>query len=408
MAKKEEKAPKAPRKVDESGDPAQGDVDRVLRDLKNKFNKDKGDGDAIAWNLAIDGDNPTECKEFISTGSTLLDYTISNRRNGGVPVGKITEIAGEESSGKSLICAHLAANVQKQGGFVVYIDTENAYNPDFAQRIGVDNRRVLYMQPGTIENCFEALEQSILSIRGKNTKAMFLIIWDSIAATPCQAEIEGDYDPNSRIGLMAKAMAKGMRKLTDVLGKDRVALVFTNHLKVKIGVMYGDPWTTPGGKAVPYHASVRIRLTSSTKLKDLKTGQVYAIQTSGKAYKTRLGPPHRSCKFQIQFATGIDDIGSWRDALHEVKEISKANGFMIMNNVPGPDVIDEKTGEVTAPVVGELKFRESAWRELVETRSHFRGHILDLLEKHFVVKYDKATPVDHEGEVEVESFEGEE
>ncbi len=391
------------------GEERTADVGQVLRTLKNSFNKDRGELDKVAFDLTAD-ENPTDVREFISTGSTLLDYVISNRRNGGIPVGKITEIQGEESSGKSLLAAHIAANVQRQGGFVVYIDTENAYNPDFAARVGVDNKRLLYLQPGTVEACFEAVEQCITTIRAKNSNALFLIIWDSIAATPPQAEIEGDYDPNSRIGLMAKAMAKGMRKLTNTIGKDRVALVFTNQLKMRPGVMYGDPWVTPGGKAVAYHSSVRIRLESSTKLKDPKTNQVFAIKTNARAVKTRLGPPHRKCTFQIQFATGVDDVNSWRDLLHELKHIEKRGGYMYMHDVPAEELMDPKTGEVLpppVPVEAEIKFRENEWRRIIDERPRLRAHVLSLIDAGMVVKYSSAQPHDVGDDAEVEEFQSE-
>jgi recombination protein RecA len=403
MAKKKEEV------KEETGDKAVN-IDRVLRNLRDSFNKDRGDGDKIAWNLATDDDNPTDTKEFISTGSTLLDYVISNRRDGGVPVGKITEITGEEASGKSLLCGHIAANTQKMGGVVVYIDTENAYSPDFMRRLGVDNSKVLYLQPGTIEKCFEAVEKTITTLREKAPDRLLTIIWDSVAGTPPQAEIEGSYDANSRIGLMAKAMSIGMRKLTDTFGKERVAMVFTNQLKQKLGVMYGDPWTTPGGKALPYHASVRIRLTGSTKLKDPKTDQIFGIQTTGACKKTRLGPPHRTCRFQIHFASGVDDMGSWREFLHDRKVIEKANGFMILRDVPAEDVTDPKTGEILpAPagtLVPELKFREGKWHELLAERPRLRAWVEDKVQELMTVVYEKSNPAEIE-DVQQEEFEGE-
>lgn len=378
------------------------DVSRVLRSLRDSFNKDRGEGDKVAWNLETDLDNPTDVKEFISTGSTLLDYVISNRRNGGIPAGKITEIQGEEAAGKSLLAAHIIANVQAKGGVAVYIDTENAYNPEFARQIGVDNSRVLYLQPGTIEACFEAVEKCINAVRAKTPKGPFVIIWDSVAATPPQAEIEGDYDPNSRIGLMAKAIAKGMRKLTNTIGHEAVTMVFTNQLKMRPGVTYGDPFVTPGGKAIGYHSSVRIRLAGSTKLKDPKTGDVFAIKTTGKAVKCRMGPPHRRCVFQIQFSSGIDDVGSWREFLHERKLIEKRNGYMYMQGVPvatdPAEVVKNSAGE-------EIKFRESEWHELIATRPHFRDHVLDRIEGLMTIIYNKDKPHQVEGDAEPEEFE---
>lgn len=399
MARKEKEEKERPADIGEVG----GNPAKALKLLRNSFNKDRGD-DKVAWVLTQDDDDPTTVRQWISTGSTILNYIISNRRDGGVPVGKITEIAGAEASGKSLIVAQLMANVQKIGGVCVLIDTENAYNPDFARRLGVDNSKVLYLQPGTVENCFDAIEKCIVAVRGKNEDTPFLIAWDSIAGTPCQAEIEGSYDANSRIGLLAKAMSIGMKKLTGTFGKDKVTMVFTNHLKAAIGNMYGDPFFVPGGKAVPYHASVRIRLTSSTKLKD-KDGEIFAIKTNAKCMKSRFGPPHRGCSFQIRFDSGVDDVSSWRDFLHDKKLLDKANGFWFIRNVPqtvyGKDESDSKV-----EVVPEIKFRENDWRKLIEGDPALRGHVLDLLEQKLVVRYDAAGPVVDVDDAQEEEFEG--
>lgn len=367
------------------------DVGKLVRSFIKTFNKDGED--KVAWNLAYDEDNPTDVKEFISTGSTLLDYCISNRRDGGVPAGKLTEISGEEASGKSLICAHLVANVQKKGGIAVYIDTENAANPSFMEQVGVDLKNLVYLQPGTIENVFEHISKCISMARAKDVKCPVLIIWDSVAATPPAAELEGNFDPTNSIGLMARTISKGLRMLTDSVGKDRVTLVFTNQLRTKIGVSYGDPLTTPGGKAIPFCASVRIRLSQSTKLKDTGDGtEVDGIKTLAKCIKTRLGPPHRRCYFDIRFDKGIDDIGSWFTVLHESKKIEKRGGWCVMANVPGHE--------------GELKFRESGWHNVLAADQSLSDHVRDLIEGEMVVRYGttpKDAAIDPESLMDVES-----
>lgn len=367
--------------------------------LIKEFNKDEEKTGKMAWNLAVDLDNPTDIKEWISTGSTLLDYLISNRRDGGIPVGKLTEISGEEASGKSLMCAHIIANTQKKGGLAVLCDSENAYNPEFGAQVGVDNDKLVYLQPRTIEETGEAIEKVILLTRQKAKDKLVTIIWDSVAGTPSQAEIEGTYDPNDRIGVTAKALAKMMRKLTQVWGKERILMVFTNQLKTKIGVMYGDPMTTPGGKAIPYHSSVRIRLTRSTLEKDdskpkkgeeetaSKTPQLEAlgVNTICKVVKNRCGPPLRKARFMISFARGIEDVDSWFDHLHELGVIEKSAGYCKL-----PEVL------------GDEKFREKAWPEVVANN---REAILDCLERHMVVKFGqkpKDMVADPESLMEVE------
>lgn len=368
------------------------DVLSLAKAIIKDLNKDV---DAkIAWNLATDFDNPTQVTEFISTQSKLLDFIISNRADGGIPVGKLTEIVGEEASGKSLICAHLIAEVQKRGGIAVYLDTENAASPAFMKQIGVDLGKLVYVQPGTIEEVGENIEKIITNIRSKAPDKLCLIIWDSVAGTPSQSEIEGTYDPNDRIGVTAKALAKMMRKLTRTWGKERIAMVFTNQLKVKIGVTYGDPMTTPGGKAIPYHASCRVRLTRSTEIKndkekDTSRGQVMGIRTLAKIIKNRLGPPLRKCEFEIFFDHGIDDVGSWFTYLHEhIGVVEKANGMCFIGGFkhPDPKKNDEEKGR-------GFKFRESKWSEEVEACPELRQFALDTMEKHLVVTFDGKTPI---------------
>jgi recombination protein RecA len=370
--------------------PGISDISGFLTSLAKDFNK----GEKIAWNLEDDLDCPTDVKEFISTGSTLLDYAISNRRDGGVPCGKLTEISGEEGSGKSLMACHILANTQKKGGIAVLIDTENALNPSFAKQVGVDLGTLLYLQPGTIESVFEAIEKCIGASRAKDVKVPVTIVWDSVAGTPPQAEIEGDYDPNSRIGVAAKAIAKGLRKLTDTVGKERVTLVFTNQLKYKMNVMgHADPWMTPGGKAIPYHASVRIRLESKMKLKEMKAASdggesdipkpdspIIGIHTRAKCVKTRLGPPHRSTEFDIMFDIGIADEPSWREALWLGGEITKASGYMCMKDVD----VTENGVVVKKP---EMKFRAAKWKELLQDAA-FRATVLSRMERLFTVRFD--------------------
>lgn len=370
MAKKE----KIVKENDDTPIELETDVFKLSKLLIKELNRDEEKSGKIAWNLATDLDNPTEVKEFISTGSTILDYTIANKPNGGVPVGKLTEISGEEASGKSLMIAHLIANTQKKGGLAALLDTENAFNADFARQLGVDVNKMIYVQPGTIEEVGESIEKIILLTRQKAPDKLVLIAWDSVAGTPSQSEIEGSYDPNDRIGVSAKAIAKMMRKLTQVIGKERIALVFANQLKVKIGVMFGDPMITPGGKAIPYHASVRLRLERGTQAKGEKGSgvedDVQGINTRCKVVKNRLGPPLRKSRFFISFANGIEDVDSWFGHLHETCGL-----------------IEKKGGWCYMDFEKDFKFRENEFVKLVETNPKFKSYILDKLEKTLVVKY---------------------
>jgi len=336
--------------------------------LRNELNK------AAKENVAYDlhGENPTDVKTWISTGSTLLDYIISNRRDGGIPVGKLTTIAGESASGKSLVVTQILANTQKMGGLAVYIDTENAASPDFMEQLGLDTKNnFMYVQPGTIEEVFENIERLIGLIREKAPDKLVCIVWDSVAGTPVKAEVEGDYDPNSRIGLTAKALAKGMRKVTETLGKAQIALVFTNQLKTNIGVMFGDNRVEPGGKALPYHASTRIWLTqhkgkSNGEIRNEKK-QVIGFRTSAKTMKSRFGPSPRTCEFEVLFdlandRVGISDESSWLAAISGTPGCSRSGAWY------------------TVQIAGkEKKFQAKEFEDLLKDKP-FRKRILDILE----------------------------
>ena len=369
---------------------------KLMKDLIKEFNKDSEKSGKMAWCLGTDSDNPTDVKEFISTGSTLLDYAIANRRGGGLPVGKITEISGEEASGKSLLCAHLIVDCQRRGGIAVYIDTENAANPDFLQRIGVNINELVYLQPGCCEDVGEAIIKTITMARSKAPNKLILVLWDGIAATPTRKELTGDFDLSMDLQLeKSKVLSKMMRMITDTIGKDRVCLVFTNQLKVKIGVMYGDPMTTPGGKAVPYHASVRLRCFAGKKKKATNgketeseegAGDVYGVHTSVKVAKNRLGPPFRKVEFDILFASGIDNEGSWFQRLHECDEILKKEGWCYLSSLPSGKI--ETKGAYEGKDLG-ISFREKEFGGMVREDPKLREHVLNLLEKHMIVKYNE-------------------
>lgn len=403
-------------KEDGSEKVADLDINQLGKMLIREMNK--GD-DKIAWNLASDEDNPTDVKEFISFGSLLLDYITTNRPGGGAPVGKITEIIGEEASGKSLVIAHLIAECQKRGGLAVLMDTENAFNPLFATSVGVNVKALVYSQPRTCEEVGETIERTITLARTKAPNALVLIAWDSIANTPTKAEVEGSYETKMDLQLeKSKVLSKMMRKLVDVIGKQRICVVFTNQLKTKIGVMYGDPMTTPGGKAVPYAASLRIRLNRGAQLQEGKKNEegaddsdskeakgkapVYGIHTSAKIVKNRLGPPLRKCEFDITFASGIDDEQSWLAYLHSRGRVERADGWYYYTSFPSGkmrSVPDKKDPKKMIEYDRGLQFREKEWKEALATKPGFREHVRKELDELLVVKYGER-PADFEADEE--------
>ncbi len=352
----------APRKkVAPEGDTTKANQnDDFTADLINSLNKDIGH--RVAYNLASD-QSPTHVKRWISTGSTQLDYIVSNRRNGGLPEGRIIEIFGPPSIGKSHIATHIARSTQSVGGIVVYIDTENATNPENLKALGVDiSKRFVYVDTHCTEEVFDIAEKTILKAKAVSRNVPITIIWDSVAASSPKAELEGAYDKDT-IGLQARVISKGMRKITGVIGDQSVLFVCLNQIRTKIGVMYGDPTAVPGGNAIPFHASVRIKLGAGQQI---KVGEdVVGINVSAKTIKNKVGPPFRSANFRIIFGKGIEEHEELFDLLREIGEVTLDDGTVI--NVSGTG--SWKNLAVTNPskeVIVDKKFYKSGFGDVMQ------------------------------------------
>ena len=286
-------------------------IEDFTKELIDSLNKEHGH--RIAYNLSVD-QSPTHVKRWISTGSTLLDYCISNRRDGGLPEGRIVEIFGPPSIGKSHIAIQIAKSTQQLGGIVVYIDTENATSVENLRLLGVDiSKRFVYVDTHCTEEVFAIAEQTILKAKGMNRDVPITIIWDSVAASSPKAELDGDYDQQT-IGLQARTISKGMRKITGVIGDQSVLFVCLNQVRMKVGYVLGDPSAPPGGMAIPFHASVRIKLGAGQHIKDANDESI-GIHVSAKVIKNRVVAPFRSCNFQIHFGKGIFENDELFDAL---------------------------------------------------------------------------------------------
>lgn len=296
--------------------------DSILNDiLIESLNKKLGD---VAFILGK-GDSPPETKEWLSTGSTILDTIISNDidAEGGIPVGKLVEISGEAASGKSLLSYMILKDCQDKGGIPVLIDTENAANEDFLRLIGLEfypEGSLVYIQVDSIEGVFKAIEDIIRRIRENDKDKLCCIVWDSVAGTSTDAEIQGDYG-DATIGLAARLIGQGLRKIIRFIGTQRVSLVFLNQVRQKIGVFFGDDTVTPGGKAIPFFAAVRIRLYSGGKVKAGK--DVLGVGIRPKIVKNRMGPPHREADLKMYFNRGLIDEEGWLDILLKFGEAKK-------------------------------------------------------------------------------------
>ena len=285
-------------------------------DLISSLNKEHGS--RIAYNLSED-ESPTHVKRWISTGSTLLDYIVSNRFGGGLPEGRIVEIFGPPSIGKSHIATQIARSTQQMGGIVVYIDTENATSVENLGALGVDvSKRFVYVDTHCTEEVFDVAEKTIVKAKAMQKDVPITIIWDSVAASSPKAELLGDYDKDS-IGLQARAISKGMRKITGVIGDQSVLMVCLNQTRTKIGVLHGDPTTVPGGMAIPFHASVRIKLGAGQQIQN-KNGDIIGINVSAKTVKNKVAPPFRVANFQIHFGKGIVEHEEIFDVLRDAGE----------------------------------------------------------------------------------------
>ena len=342
---------------------------QVIADSLNKLYKDG----QVAYFLDGEEETPTDLTDFISTGNTMLDIAISNRPHGGIAAGRITELTGLEASGKSLVGASLIATTQKRGGVAVLIDTETAVNPDFFKAVGIDMNKLVYVHLSTVEDIFDAITNIIEKVRaGKDKDKLVTIIVDSVAAASTKKEMEADFGKDGYATDKAIIISKAMRKITGLLGRERIALVFTNQLRQKMNApAFSDPWTTSGGKAIAFHASTRIRLSLIGKIQD-GNKNVIGVNVKAVVVKNRLGPPHRVAEFDIYFDRGIDDFGSWLDVLKDNGLVKQSGAWYTM--------VDETTGE-------EVKFQSKDFPKFLESSVTRKEAVYNKICDALIMKY---------------------
>jgi recombination protein RecA len=344
-------------------------------DIMARINKKAGTN--VAYDL--NKENPTEVDEWIPTGSRWLDSIVCKGKLAGIPVGKITEIAGLEATGKSFMAAQVAANAQKSGCTVVYFDSESAIDPSFLVRAGCDLEELVYIQAQSVEFVLETIED-LLKVEKK-----WLFIWDSLALTPSEHDLESDYNPQSSMAMKARVLSKGMPKLVVPIANANASLLVLNQLKTNITRSPSEamttPYMTPGGKTLPYSYSLRIWLTGRKAKASFvldENGFRIGSEVKCKVEKSRFGSTGRTCNFKILWGTsdeiGVRDEESWFDAIQISESLKQSGAWYAL-------VYEDGTEE---------KFQRAHWMTKIQEEK-FRNRVLTIMDEDVIMKFSNRT-----------------
>jgi len=345
--------------------------DELASLLQKELNKANKDGSKSSYFLDED-DDPSEVTEWVSTGSTLLDLAISNRKNGGMPVGKFIELSGAESTGKSLFCAQMMAETQKRGGLSVFFDSEYSVDKSFWSALGVDIKNVNYVPFVTLEELFTKMELCIGAFRKADNNRLLTIFVDSIAQSSIESEMESEHGVTGYNTGKSLIIGKALRKITGLVSRQRVLVVFTNQLRYNLSAgPFQEKWLVSGGKALPHACSVRIRLANIGKLKNPVTKEVYGMECQAQVIKTRLGPNFRIAQFNILFDSGVQDFASWVDFMKLYGIITGTGHGYTYKKVSGE----------------EIKFKGSEFPELMKNDPGLKTEIYDVICDKYIMRY---------------------
>ena len=345
-----------------------------IAEMRKLLNKKAGG--SVAYNL--NEDNPTDVKKWIPTGSRWLDSIICRGKQAGIPMGKIVEIAGLESTGKSYMASQIASNAQKMGIDVVYFDSESALDSSFLEKAGCDVDNVLYVQATSVEAVLEYIEELL------GTGNQFLFVWDSLAFTPSKSDIEGDFNPLSSMAVKPRILSKGLSKLVQPIANSSSTLLILNQLKTNITSNVAEamttPYFTPGGKALNYSYSLRVWLTGRKAKASFITdenGFRIGSEVKAKIEKSRFGTQGRICTFKIVWGgedVAIRDEESWFEAIKSSEHLTNAGAWFSLHF---------EDGKVE-------KFQKATWLDKLQDKK-FHERVLQIMDEEVILKFENKT-----------------